>query len=78
MSMTLTASFSDVRANVIQRMHDFNIVERSINKNASAHTRISSAKPSSRHTVQSEDNLDLQILQDSFNSLFTSTLLFDQ
>lgn len=76
--MTLAASFSDVRTNVVQRMHDFNIVERSINKNnQSNHTRISSAKPSTRHTVQSEDTLDLQILQDSFNSLFTSTLLFD-
>jgi len=50
---------SDVRANVIQRMNDFNIVERSVNKNAGAHTRISSAKPSTRHSVQSEDTLDL-------------------
>lgn len=58
-SMSQTHGFSDVRANVIQRMNDFNIVERSVNKNAVVHTRISSAKPSTRHLVQSEDTMDL-------------------
>lgn len=64
-------------------MQDMNVIERSLNKAGSRHIRISSMlKPSikSQTPVVSEDErtVDLMILLDSVNSLFTSSLLFDE